>query len=98
MQKKVNDPNTTPIKQDVVKYKNCVSSVATEFVQLSDRQMMKLRMIIFSRLSRLSITGLRMSSLRNTSRAVEVWARLLKLLTILRSLSLKSTITWLSSM
>lgn len=34
MQKKVNDPNTTPIKQDVVKYKIRASI---------DRQMMKLR-------------------------------------------------------
>ena len=83
MQKKVNNPNTTPIKVDTIKYK--IRASIDNFYDMQKlriqcgnricaaiRQMMKLRMIIFSRFSRLSITGLQMSSLRNTSRAVEV--------------------------
>ena len=110
MQKKVNDPNTTPIKQDVVKYKirasidnfydtqklriQCGNRICAAIRQTDDEtENDNILKTLASEYNRV-----RMSSLRNTSRAVEVWARLLKLLTILRSLSLKSTITWLSSM
>lgn len=110
MQKKVNNPNTIPIKVDTVKYKIRASidnfyDMQKLRIQCGNRICAAIRQTDdetendnISRLSRLSITGLQTSSLRNTSRAVEVWARLLKLLTILRSLSLKSTIIWLSSM